>query len=438
MTRIPRRRLAAPAILVLALVGLTAAPASATSPGDASTDLSAQPLQVLSVTPDGQVGDHSSERPVVSTDGRTVAFTSRATNLVDGLDPDLDRYQSYVRDRDAGVTELISRTPEGEPGNNASWMNDISADGRYVVFSSMATDLTSDADTGFSDIFRYDRVADEITQVSVSVDGSPTDGDSDFGSISADGQVVVFYSNASNLVERGTADFDLYVRDLASGETRVVAVGLDGEAADGRSFYSEISDNGRYVAFESGATNLVPDDTNSKPDIFRRDLQTDEIVAVSVDPTGGVADESSGKPTISADGNLIAFESDADSLVKRDRNGRSDVFVRDVDAGQTMLISCTPTGRSGRGTSFQASITPDGQIVSFVTSAHSLVDEPFRKLGIVSHTSAANVLVAAIKGSPDNWLHPKPSQNGVIVFGVRTPLLDVDDNGARDVYLRRM
>jgi Tol biopolymer transport system component len=224
---------------------------------------------------------------------------------------------------------------------------------------------------GASDVFLRDRLAGVTRRVSVGAVGQ-ANGDSAEPSISADGRFVAFSSQASNLVPGDTnGTSDIFVRDMLTGVTRRVSVGAAGQA-NGGSLSPAISADGRFVAFNSYASNLVPGDTNGTTDIFVRDLLARVTRRVSVGPAGQGNSDSSGAPAISADGRYVAFFSHASNLVPGDTNGAYDIFVRDLLAGVTRRVSVGASGQGNRD-SLAPAITADGRSVAFVSASFNLV-----------------------------------------------------------------
>jgi Tol biopolymer transport system component len=212
------------------------------------------------------------------------------------------------------------------------------------------------------------------TRVPVDAGGQQANSDSFEPAISAAGRFVAFASYASNLVPGDTNnDFDVFVRDRKAQVTQRVSVGPGGQQANGNSFEPAISADGRLVAFSSGASNLVPGDTNGTSDVFVRDRKAQVTRRVSVGPGGQQANGESLKPAISAHGRLVAFSSGASNLVPGDTNGTSDVFVRDRVAQVTRRISVGPGGQQANGGSHSPAISADGRFVAFVSRASNLV-----------------------------------------------------------------
>ena len=245
-----------------------------------------------------------------------------------------------------GETTRLSVASDGSEGNGSSALPAISADGRYVAFESLARNLVSDDTNNFADIFVHDRQTGETTRASVASDGAEANHASLAPGISADGRYVAFWSSASNLVPDDTNDTaDIFVRDRHTGETTRVSVSSDGTEANGFSaFIPTISADGRYVAFQSSATNLVSGDTNNFADIFVHDRQTGETTRASVAGDGTEGNNSSDYPSISADGRYVAFHSSASNLVPDDTNDTADIFVHDRQTGETTRVSVASDG----------------------------------------------------------------------------------------------
>jgi Tol biopolymer transport system component len=255
----------------------------------------------------------------ISADGRWVAFWSYSD-----LDPEYAGHSGlFVHDRSTGLTTLASVDNEGNPadGYSASWVSSISADGRFVAFDSRSPLVPPDTDGNF-DIFVRDRASGQTTRVTVgplSHDGQ----DSYAPSINADGRYVAFQNGSC------CAGANVLVHDRMTQQTTEASVNGDGESSDWTSWQASISGDGRYVAFLSGATNLVPGDTNGDDDIFVHDRHTGLTERVSVDGSGNQANARSQHHAIGADGRYVAFRSAASNLVPGDGPSSWDIFVRD-------------------------------------------------------------------------------------------------------------
>ena len=334
----------------------------------------AQLTEIESVAPGGTPANGVSELPAVSPDGRYVAFSSDATNLVVG--DGNARRDVFVRDRATGTIELVSVSLAGGPGNNTSGSGlvAISADGRYVAFDSFATNLVSGDSNAHRDVFVRDRTNGTTELVSVSSAAVQGNGDSDFPAISADGRYVAFESRASNLVAGdNNAVIDVFVRDRVSGTTEFVSVSGAGVLGDDESGAPSISADGRYVTFTSAAHFLVAGDANGNWDAFVRDRLAHSTEIASVATGGGLGNGYSGDSWISADGRFVAFDSLATTLVPNDTNNREDIFVHDRTNGTTEIVSVSTGGTLGSETSFFPVISADGRFVEFASAATNLV-----------------------------------------------------------------
>jgi Tol biopolymer transport system component len=356
----------------LAAVGLLAGVLTllATPPG-----ASAGITERVSVDSGGTQGNGYSASAAISADGRFVAFWSFATNLVPG---DINESADvFVHDRETGTTERVSVGVAGTQGNGDSFDPSISADGRFVAFWSHATNLVLlDANRFFKgDVFVHDRLTRITELVSMNSAGDQANAESTQPSISADGRFVAFVSYASNLVPGDTEGWrDVYVRDRQSRTTERVSVSSAGVQGNRDSSEPAISATGRFVTFGSDATNLVAGDTNGYYDVFVHDRQTGITERVSVDSTGTEGDLPSNPGALSADGRLVVFWSLATNLVAGDTNGATDVFVHDRLTGTTERVSVDSAGNQAAGwSSGTPSMSTDGRFVAFLSAATNLV-----------------------------------------------------------------
>jgi Tol biopolymer transport system component len=316
--------------------------------------------------------------PRPDADGDVVVFASGAADLVP--DDTNNAFDVFVRDRTAGTTERVSVDSAGNEGNAGGTVGSISADGRFVALESYSTDLVpgGDVNGGNADIFVHDRLTGVTLRISESSLGVQSNGHSTDPAISGDGRYVSFTSTATNLVPGDTNEQpDTFVHDRLTGVTELVSVDSTGNQGDGHSFASAISADGRYVAFCSFASNLVAGDTNSAFDIFVHDRQTGTTERVSVSSTGAQGDAGSGlSPGISADGRLVSFTSSAATLVPGDTNGGSDIFVHDRQSGTTERVSVDSAGNQADGSSFSSGpydLSGSGRYVTFASNATNLV-----------------------------------------------------------------
>ncbi|TVQ31479.1 MAG: hypothetical protein EA376_09380 [Phycisphaeraceae bacterium] len=328
----------------------------------------------VSLSSSGEEGDSHSVEPSISADGRYVAFESAAINLVPG--DTNGRWDIFVRDRQTGVTERVSVSSTGEQGNHHSRRPSISADGRFVAFESDATNLVPDDTNGVRDTFVHDRQTGVTERVSVDSSGEQGNSWSEHTSISSDGRFVAFHSIASNLVPDDTnSAIDIFVHDLQTGVTERVSLSSKGEQGNGDSFSPSISADGRFVAFDSNATNLVADDTNGARDIFVHDRQKGDTERVNLSSSGEQGNSWSERSSISADGRFVAFQSIASNFVPGDTNDAWDVFVRDRETGVTERVSVSSSGEQGDDSSILSSVSADGRFVAFMSLATNLVPD---------------------------------------------------------------
>ena len=314
----------------------------------------------VSVDSGGAQGNNLSLAPSISADGLSVAFVSDASNLI-GWDTN-GVTDVYYRAWQENYTEIVSVDTNEALGNGQSWQASISGDGRLVAFTSTATNLVSGDTNGSNDVFVRQRSLGTTTRVSVDSGGAQANGASLLASISADGLSVVFVSYASNLIGWDTNGVaDIYYRAWQENYTEVVSVDTNEVLANFQSLGASISADGRVVAFEGVATNLVPGDTNGVWDVFlrHRSLGTTERISISSDGQQGNGDSLAS--SISADGRHVAFFSEADDLVTGDTNANEDVFVRDraatgftslCDPGVAGVVACpcsNPPSAAGRG-----------------------------------------------------------------------------------------
>ncbi|MFB4274278.1 S8 family serine peptidase [Nonomuraea sp. MTCD27] len=397
---------------VAVTVGRRPATADVTLPRRPRTDR-------VSLGSDGRQGNHDAWWPEMSGDGSVVVFASFASNLADDQDTngELDIFATDLRTR---VTERVSVPTGGGLADAFSLSPTVSRDGRFVGFNSGAANLVPGDGNGMTDSFVRDRRTGTTEMVSVSSEGTPGDGISGAPRLSADGRFAVFDSGAANLVPGDTNERnDVFLRDRQTGRTERISVAQDGSQVNGNAREATISADGRYVAFQSDAADLVPGDDNGVIDSFVLDRQSGTLKRVTgpypdtdtsapVISAGGTAlafgngvglgeiyvhDLTTGRsrmvsatldgkpsnaltfaPSLSADGGKVVFYSDSGELVSGDANNRSDIFLRDVAAGTTTRISAGPRGEEGDGRADLPSISDDGRYVAFESTSANLVE----------------------------------------------------------------
>jgi Tol biopolymer transport system component len=328
----------------------------------------------VSVSSTGAEANYPSERPALNDDGSIVAFRALASNLVAGdtnLTDDI-----FVRDRLSGSTTRVSVSSTGGQANGISTEPVLSDDGRFVAFTSSASNLVAGDTNGRTDIFIHDRLTGQTTRVSVGPAGTESNGPSYAPALSADGRYVGFLSGASNLVPGDTNQFDdVFVHDRVTGQTRRVSVSSSGAQANAGVGFGPIGLNadGRIVVFKSSASNLAPGDTNFGEDIFAHDTATGRTTRVSVTSQGAQANGPSLEPAVSADGNVVAFGSYASNLVPNDTNANYDAFVHDRATGTTTRVNVASNGAQSQGGGSWLSLSSDGRVVTFTTASSDLV-----------------------------------------------------------------
>ncbi|MGI8731189.1 MAG: TolB family protein [Solirubrobacteraceae bacterium] len=397
--------------------------------------------------------DAASRSPSLAADARRVAFASDATNLTPHEDSNEQR-DVFVYDQGSGELRNVSLGPGGKPANGRSDEPVLSGDGKVMAFVSSATNLAPDDANGARDVFAAVPGAVDPARVSTGAGGVEADGPSMEPDLSRDGRLLVFSSDATNLVpgddNRRT---DVFVRDLRSGRIALVssARGKSGSAA-GDSTAPAISPDGRYVSFTSTADDIARGDAKGRPDIFVRDLLAGRTAHVSVSRRGGrnAGRDSVLTSDISRNGRYVVFSSDARNLIRRDRNRRSDVFVRDRKARTTRRVSVSATDEEVGGDSYAPTITPDGRFVAFASRARNVVPESARGEDVyVRDMRRHTTMLASVSSKgrprgrergPRRRQRPAISADGSTVAFTTSAsnLVGRDTNRAADIFLRRM
>jgi Tol biopolymer transport system component len=399
----------------------------------------------VSVATGGAQASGDSNLPSISADGRHVAFDCLAGNLVGG-DAN-SAFDAFVRDLAAGTTECVSVGPSGTPGNSHSLHPVLSLDGRYVVFESAASDLVAGDTNGGYDVFLRDRAVGSTERVSVASNGAEAHGWSTNPAVSADGRFVVFRSLASDLVAGDTNGVDdVFVRDRLNGTTERISVDSGGAEANGASTLlgRSISADGRFVAFHSDASNLVGGDTNSAADVFVRDRLTGTTERVSIGPGGVEGDADSRSPALSADGRHVVFHSAASNLVVGDTAGFVDAFLHDRQSGTTLRLSVDAGGTQGNADTWYPTLAPDGGSAVFWSFATNLVagDTNGRVDTFVRDLQAATIERVSLdsQGVQGNQVSGFGSLSAggryVAFWSYASNLVAGDTNARSDIFLR--
>ena len=364
-------------------------------------DLLAGTTELVSVSSDEVQGDFGSYNPSINADGTIVAFSSSVEVAEDYICE-----QIFVRYLLTGTTELVSVASDGESyGNSGSFNPSLSADGSSVAFTSTATNLVDgdeDEEGGFGlmpDVFVRYLLTGVTELVSVSGGGVGADNSNTDPSINADGSVVAFVSAPIPPIDTGDGVFhpvagpDVFVRDMSTGTTELVSVSGGGVGADNSNAAPSINADGSIVAFVSGESTgpffnggaaFVPAaGPVVGPDVFVRDRSTGTTELISVSGGGVGADNVNLQPSINADGSIVAFVSFPDT--EPVLNGGAalaaaagpgvgpNVFVRDRRTGTTTLLSVGWDGSPSDGESWSPSINADGSRVAFASDATNLV-----------------------------------------------------------------
>jgi len=413
-----------------------------------SIPLTAQTTRV-SVDSTGAEANAASVSMAISADGSIVVFSSFASNLVDG--DTNGACDVFVLDRPAGLVQRVSVDSTGGELNADSGVYSspaISADGQVIAFESYASDVVADDTNGQPDVFVHDRASGATERVSVDSSGGEGNDGSYYPSISADGEVVAFFSWASNLIPNDTnGRTDVFVHDRQTKVTERVSISSSGTEGDLPSYYPSISADGGIVAFSSLAFNLIPERTNGYQHVYVHDRSNGTTELVSVDASGAMGNYNSYSPSISGDGQVVAFYSYATNLIPDDNNGFYDVYVRDRAGGVTERVSVDSTGAEANGDSFYdglLAISLDGRTVAFQSSATNLVgDDGNGVADIFSHdrvtgiTQRVSVDSSGAEGNGPSGPRTSMSADGLLIgfSSHATDLVPNDLNGVEDVFI---
>ena len=416
-------------------------------PGDGAVAASTAPktIRVNVRTPSGQANAGAIYESVSGT-GRFVAFESDATNLAPGDTNGVT--DVFVRDRRAHTTARVSVRSNGRQFNDWVGYSAISVNGRFVTYCGEATNAVKGDTNGHQDVFVHDRLTGKTTLASVSSSGRQGNADSDYSNVSSDGRWVVFASLASNLVKGDTNGYwDLFIRNTITGTTRLITRAPNGTPANGDTSYigpSSLSSDGRFVTFSSQASNLVHADANGQADVFVYDRENRRIRRASVNTSEVEGDGASGDPTISAGGRFVVFDSSATNLVKGDTNSAYDVFIRDLVKGRTRRVSVSSTEVAGDQSSRYPTVSDDGRFVAFESDATNLVGSDTNNATDIFVRDLANgrtrrVSVNSAKeeaGAGGNNAFLSASGKYVVFQSTSTNLVANDTNATTDIFLR--
>ena len=442
--RAPRRAVHPLLIIPIAVMLATTPSAVSASPPIDDLNQGVGTTRILSKRSDGSFGTELSGDPSMSGNGRFVAFYSEDRRLLG--DP-VPCCQVYMRDRATGVTKLVSVNQDGDPADHGGANGpSLSHDGGTLAFASSAENLVPDETDGFRNVYLRDADTGEITLITKGRGDEPANGDSFLPSLSADGTRVTFSSDASNLARGDTnAITDTFVYDKQTGTTTLVSRGRNGKSAQGQSLLASISADGSRVAYFSTADNIAGRDTNFAEDVFVYDIASGDSRLVSRTRDGVAANNPSVNPTLSGDGSLVAFWSFATDLAPRDTNGAGDAFVRDLDRHRTRMISRNRDGESGSGESDDPVVSADGSIIAFQSFAGDLVrGDTNDSVDIFVYdvgTRSLELITRDRDGGPADGpsFIPSPSANGSLIAfeSVAGDLVPGDTNDKTDVFVYR-
>jgi uncharacterized repeat protein (TIGR01451 family) len=402
-------------------------------------------LTLVSTSDSGVKGNNISDSPVLSADGTRVAFASYATNL-DAADT--DRWaDAYVNDLVTGDLILASTSDAGADANSDSYAFGLSADGTKVAIQSIAQNLDpGDSDTNY-DVYVKDLLTGEIVLVSTSESGSNANADSLYPSLSADGTRVSFWSEADNLDPADTDEFaDVYVKDVVTGDLVLVSTSDSDVKANGHSVYHSLSADGRFVAFQSLASNLDPTDTDGFTDIYVKDLVTGDIVLASTSDGGIKANTDAGAPILSADGTRVSFVTAASNLDPADTDDFADIYVKDMVTGDVVLATTSDSDVKANGHTSESTMSGDGTRVAFWSEASNLDPadtDGFTDVYVKDLVTGDLVLVSmsedGVKANSSSF-HPSLSADGTrVAFRSDATNLDpADTDFDGDVYLKEL
>lgn len=332
-----------------------------------------QQTELVPRTTAGAIVPGGSGVGALSASGRYALFSSIVDNLVPGQDAD-GNMDLFVRDLVGGAVELVGKSSGGVEADSAG-PSGISDDGRYVLFQSSDDDLAPNDNNSVANFFRHDRVTGTTIAVTMGTGNVAADADSHAAQLSPNGRFAAFQSEANNLSNIDGPSEDVFLRDIPNDTTHFVSRAFDNTTgADGGSESKDVTNDGTVV-FESYASDVVSGDANNARDVFVRRLGETSSILVSRNSAGVIGDAQSQGGSITDDGGLVAFHSEAPNLSGEDVNGTRQVYVRDLSAGRTELVS-RRSGASGlaaqEGFSSSPVISPDGRAVAFSSSSTTL------------------------------------------------------------------
>jgi Tol biopolymer transport system component len=409
------------------------------------------PPSLVSSAADGTQSNNYSYNASVSNDGKYVIFVSRANNygFTDNNGEDI-----FLKDTQTGEIKLVSHSQSSLTSTGNSWSGEpyMTPDAKYVFFTSSASDLVANDTNNSDDVFRYEVATGNTIRVSEAANGTQFNNNSEGNAVSADGRYVVFNSRASNIVAGdNNGQWDIFVKDIQTGDVQRVNISSNGVESNGNSSLGSISNDGRYVTFVSRANNLVSGDTNGVSDVFMHDRVTGETTRISVGNNGSQINNSADNAWISGNGKFVVYDSYASNIVANDINSNRDIFVYDVENGTTERTSLSSSETEGNSNSYLEymvvrSISDDGRFIVFSSYADNLVSGDTNGRGDVflrDRLTGDTFLVSknSSGSTANNWSEePSISANGkYIVFTSRASnLVAGDTNSNDDIFIQQI
>lgn len=421
-------------LLLLIVVVLASVPAGAASPK----------TRRLSVRNNGTEGNDESDGYIddLSNDGRVAVFSSDADNLVPNDENSAE--DIFVHDMTLDKTMRVSVSSSGEEADEPSSGPSISGNGRYVAFTSEATNLVDNDTNGVADIFRYDLLTGKTRRASLksnNAEGILAAGDQpDF---SRNGRFVVFYTSAQLVGKDENDDADIYLRDMKQRRTMLISKRRNGNAVnDGASFYPTISEDGRLIAYQSTSSELVRNDSNDTTDIFFFNLDTDNTRRISVRNNGSEIMLHSEYPSMSGDGQLVAFDS-AGKLTSADKNAQTDIYLWNRNTGEVRLITKDKNGNALNMGANYASISPNGRMIGFYSYSTDVInnDPPGNFSAYAYDRKREKTILVDRKtsgeaGNGESYVIGISRDGRFVLIGTDSALAGNDLNTTYDVYRR--
>ena len=405
------------------------------------TGVAAQTNALVSTSTAGVLANDRSYYSQISADGRYVVFQSKASNLVAG--DNNGRYDIFRRNLQTGTTDLVSVSTAGFSGNGLGLSPTVSGDGRFVAWESDATNVISGDTNGTWDVFLRDMTQGVTTRISLTAGGGQAGQRSGNPRLTPDARFIVFESDAALVASDTNGLKDAYFLELATGQLEQISVTAGGVQGNNWSFHCALSDDGRFVCFSSSADNLVAGDTNGRGDVFVKDRTMGTIIRVNVSSAGVQSNGESTWPSISGDGQTIAYCSRASTLVVGDTSNHWDLFAFDVPTATTTRLNVQPSG--AQANSYVRSpngISADGRFVIFASLSTNLVpgdtngfQDIFirdRQLGV---TERVSLNAMGLEPNDDSFVpHMTPDKRVITYTSEASDLVAGDTNGLRDIF----